>query len=125
MSAIPMPLWEAVEQYQAALAAKIGDFFVWLPAVEAKLDSAGIDAVVNVTYESPFTAGGPFMQVPKAIVTGTVLYRGFLARTEASGKEKERRGMTLGLQSMGHGADWVERNLTWYSRPESYYFPVT
>ena len=125
----PIPLWEAVDQYQAALGQKLGAFLMWLQELEVKLDAAGIFAVIQVQYESPFTTGGPFAQVPKAIVAGTVLYRGFLRPTEQTGKGPERRAMTLGIQSMqitpdpAVAAKRILHNLTWYSKPEADLLP--
>lgn len=124
----PMPLWAAVDQYHEALTNKIGAFLAWLQAVESAAPES-LEASVNIIYESPFTPGGPFARVPKAVISGSVLYRGFAARTQSSGKEPERRAMTLGLQSMQVTPDpavavkRIIHNLTWYSKPESDLLP--
>lgn len=123
-----MPLWAAVDQFHEAIIAKIGAYFDWLREIDAKMPE-DMQASVNVIYETPFTPGGPFVQVPTAIVSATVLYRGFAFRAATSGKEPERRGMKLGIQSMQTTPDpaaaikRIVHNLTWYSKPEADLLP--
>jgi hypothetical protein len=127
----PQPLHETEGQFHSMLVWKIGRFFEWLRGVEAALDDLGLSCDVHVVYSGPFTPGGPFVQVPTAIISGEVLYNGFAYKTGVSGKEKERRGIRVALQNMmtwfpddhKRAASSIAHTLRWYSKPEAYFFP--
>jgi hypothetical protein len=130
-AAAPAPLHEMEGQFHAMLIWKIAHFFEWLRGIEAALDREGMNCNVHVVYASPFTPGGPFIQVPTAVVTAEVLYKGFVSKTAASGRENERRGVGVSLQNMmawspddhERAASIIAHTLRWYSKPESYFFP--
>ncbi len=121
-----VPLSEAFGGFDEDLRRKIVKFLgYWLPEVEKNMDAKGLEAQVYVVYEQPYTEGGPFQPVPKAILTAEVDIRGpFHPKPE-----EKRRGMVLALQNMMSWPDPViaaktcESKLVWFSRPESYYLP--
>ncbi len=121
-----VPLFEAQSIFDDMITAKIIRFLTeWLPGIEKIMDDKGLEANVYVVFDEPYTEGGPFAKVPKAILT---------AKVEIKGKfhpkpEEPRRGMTLGLQNMQSwpvievAAARCENRLIWFSQPESYYMP--
>lgn len=125
------PLHEIEGQFHSMLIWKIAHFFEWLRGIEAVLDREGMNCNVHVVYASPFTPGGPFIQVPTAVITAEVLYKGFVSKTAASGRENERRGIGVSLQNMmawspddhERAASIIAYTLRWYSKPEAYFSP--
>jgi hypothetical protein len=128
----PEPLHEMEGQFHSMLIWKIARFFEWLRGTEAVLDRDGMNCNVHVVYSSPFTSGGPFVQVPTAVITAELLYKGFILRTAASGRTNERRGIGVSLQNMmawspddyERAASIIAHTLRWYSKPERYFFPT-
>lgn len=119
------PLWDIQAQFDAMIQEKIQRFLgVWLPEVERLMDEKGLDATVYVIAEEPFTLGGPFAHVPKAIITAGVKSEG----RPLYPSDEPRRGMTLGIQRMQVYPDPVlaaariEKDLARTGRPESWFF---
>lgn len=104
---------------------KIEKFFTWLAAVAELLNDANVE--VRIVIPEPFNEGGPFPNVPLAVISAEVLYLGYLARTPDSGVRPERRGRTLALYNMDCWPDPVKaaktiwHGLSWFSQPESYF----
>lgn len=88
-------IYEAQEIFNSQLSGKINAFFAWLKGIENALDDKGLECSVYVIYEQPFTLSGPFLQVPKAIVTAKIA-----SRVDA---RPQLLGAPLSLQ---HMMDW-------------------
>lgn len=126
----PQPLYEVEGLFHADIVYKIGRFFEWLRGIEAILDAKGMDCNVQIDYAEPFTPGGPFVEVPTAIISAVCLYRGFAYKSEKSGKEPERRAIRVVLQNMmawsiddyERAASIVAHTLQWYSKAAENFF---